>query len=103
MQSRALQRRLRTRILELGLLAIAVSALVVATTALSASLSEAQVGKLLPGKMPRIGTIDERYQSFNVEMLEVTGGDFWNPTLRSIREARRSRIQVAPARACRQA
>jgi hypothetical protein len=29
--------------------------------------------------MKRIGTIDERYQSYNVEMLEVTGGRFWKP------------------------
>lgn len=29
--------------------------------------------------MPRLATIDERYQSFNVEMLEVTGGRFWKP------------------------
>jgi heparanase 1 len=32
-----------------------------------------------PAKMPRVGTIDERYQSYNVEMLEVTGGKFWKP------------------------
>jgi hypothetical protein len=99
---RALELRLRMRILELGLLAIAASGLIGAT-AVSAPMSEAQVGKLLPAKMPRIGAIDERYQSFNVEMLEVTGGDFWRPTRRSIREARQSRIQVAPARACQQA
>src|SRR5206468_1227377 len=29
--------------------------------------------------MTRVGTIDERYQSYNVEMLEVTGGKFWKP------------------------
>jgi heparanase 1 len=29
--------------------------------------------------MRRIGTIDERFQSFNVEMVEVTGGRFWKP------------------------
>ncbi|HWZ01457.1 MAG TPA: hypothetical protein VNX17_10270 [Edaphobacter sp.] len=29
--------------------------------------------------MPRVGTIDERFQSFNIEMLEVTGGRFWAP------------------------
>jgi hypothetical protein len=29
--------------------------------------------------MPRVGTIDDRYQSYNVEMLEVTGGQFWKP------------------------
>lgn len=32
---------------------------------------------LTPSTMKRIGTIDERYQSYNVEMLEVTGGKFW--------------------------
>ena len=29
--------------------------------------------------MSKIGTVDERYQSYNVEMLEVTGGRFWAP------------------------
>jgi hypothetical protein len=29
--------------------------------------------------MPRIGRVDERFQSFNVEMVEVTGGRFWKP------------------------
>lgn len=32
-----------------------------------------------PAKMPRIGTVDERFQSFNIEMVEVTGGRFWAP------------------------
>ena len=32
---------------------------------------------LAPTNMPRIGIVDERYQSYNVEMLEVTGGRFW--------------------------
>ncbi|WP_297841005.1 hypothetical protein [Pseudomonas sp.] len=35
--------------------------------------------QLAPGTMKRVGTIDERYQSYNVEMLEVTGGKFWKP------------------------
>jgi hypothetical protein len=29
--------------------------------------------------MARVGEVDERYQSYNVEMLEVTGGRFWKP------------------------
>jgi heparanase 1 len=29
--------------------------------------------------LPHTGTIDPRYQSYNVEMLEVTGGKFWKP------------------------
>jgi heparanase len=32
-----------------------------------------------PATMARVGTVDERYQSYNVEMLEVTGGKFWKP------------------------
>ncbi len=32
-----------------------------------------------PASIPRIGTVEERFQSFNVEMLEVTGGRFWKP------------------------
>ena len=34
---------------------------------------------LQPRKMPAIGQVDERYQSYNVEMIEVTGGRFWAP------------------------
>ena len=29
--------------------------------------------------MPRIGSVDERFQSYNVEMVEITGGRFWKP------------------------
>jgi len=32
-----------------------------------------------PASLKRIGDIDPRYQSYNVEMLEVTGGKFWKP------------------------
>lgn len=32
-----------------------------------------------PQGMRRIGTVDARYQSYNIEMLEVTGGKFWKP------------------------
>ena len=29
--------------------------------------------------MTRVGTVDERFQSYNIEMVEVTGGRFWKP------------------------
>ena len=29
--------------------------------------------------MPRIGSVDERFGSYNIEMAEVTGGNFWKP------------------------
>ena len=32
-----------------------------------------------PTKMPTIGTVDERFQSYNIEMVEVIGGRFWKP------------------------
>lgn len=34
---------------------------------------------LKPSTMPRIGSVDERFQSYNIEMVEVTGGRFWKP------------------------
>src|SRR5216683_2670687 len=34
---------------------------------------------ITPASMPRIGTVDPRFQSYNVEMIEVTGGRFWKP------------------------
>jgi heparanase 1 len=49
-----------------------------ATRAASTSTGTAPTA-LMPSSMARVGTIDERFQSFNVEMLEVTGGKFWKP------------------------
>src|SRR5260370_13353292 len=45
----------------------------------SPALFGAPVTAVVPAKMARVGTIDERFQSFNIEMLEVTGGRFWAP------------------------
>src|SRR6476469_2101821 len=41
--------------------------------------TRAQTVGVNPSTMPRIGTVDERYQSYNVEMLEITGGKVWKP------------------------
>jgi hypothetical protein len=50
----------------------------VAATAISVAAST--TGTMHPlDKMPRIATVDERYQSYNVEMAELTGGAFWKP------------------------
>jgi heparanase len=43
------------------------------STSLAADLS------VTPASMARIRTVDERYQSYNIEMVEVTGGEFWKP------------------------
>jgi heparanase 1 len=41
--------------------------------------SGAWPASIAPASMARIGTVDERFQSFNIEMVEVTGGRFWRP------------------------
>jgi heparanase len=57
-----------------------VEVVLVSALALSATLQvAAQQVTLSPKTMPAIGTVDERYQSYNIEMLEVTGGRFWAP------------------------
>ena len=35
--------------------------------------------KLDPATLHVIGEVDQRFQSYNIEMLEVTGGQFWKP------------------------
>ena len=40
---------------------------------------QAPTPTLDPAAFARVGTVDERFQSYNVEMVEVTGGRFWKP------------------------
>src|SRR6266516_913104 len=47
--------------------------------ALHCSAALAGEASVSPARMARIGTVDERFQSYNVEMVEVTGGRFWKP------------------------
>jgi heparanase len=47
----------------------------------------AQAVSLDPANMARIATVDERFASYNVEMAEVTGGNFWKPYHRQNAEA----------------
>jgi hypothetical protein len=44
-----------------------------------AAPGDAPASTINPSTMPRIGTVDERFQSYNIEMVEVTGGRFWKP------------------------
>ena len=45
----------------------------------SASALAGSTTALAPATMARIGSIDARFQSYNIEMVEVTGGRFWRP------------------------
>jgi hypothetical protein len=43
------------------------------------ALAVAAPRSVAPSDMPRVGTVDERFQSYNIEMVEITGGWFWKP------------------------
>ena len=46
------------------------------------------------GQLARLGTVDERYQAYNVEMVEVTGGRFWAPYGGPARDVYRQRPPI---------
>jgi heparanase 1 len=51
-----------------------------ALTALGvAANGQAAAATISPSALPQLITIDERFQSYNVEMAEVIGGNFWKP------------------------
>src|SRR6185437_6600503 len=50
----------------------------------------AQVLSVDPGKMTALGSVDERFQSYNIEMVEVTGGRFWKPYSSNAKSAGRA-------------
>jgi heparanase len=43
------------------------------------SATAADAPALTPTTMPFVGTVDDRFQSYNIEMVEITGGRFWKP------------------------
>lgn len=49
-------------------------------TALTVTAQEPSSVMLNPSNMPKLGTVDPRYVSYNIEMVEVTGGRFWKPS-----------------------
>ena len=52
----------------------------VAVTALGLAASgQALAETITPSKLLQLTTIDERFQSYNVEIAEVIGGNFWKP------------------------
>lgn len=53
----------------------------------AATLCAARAGgtPIAPTELKAIGTIDPRFQSYNIEMVEVTGGRFWRPYPRTMR------------------
>ncbi|MCP5397660.1 MAG: hypothetical protein H6918_13275, partial [Sphingomonadaceae bacterium] len=55
--------------------------ILLAATALVAlgAATKAPAPSLQLGRLAKLGTVDARYQGYNIEMVEVTGGRFWAP------------------------
>jgi heparanase len=65
--------------------ALVLVATLAAAAGLASSTNAASVS-LVPATMPCVASVDDRYQSYNVEMAEVIGAKFWKP-YKSQREA----------------
>lgn len=63
----------------IGRKTIVASALVLATSLALPAQSQTAPTTLTPTHMKVIAHVSERFQAFNVEMVEVTGGRFWAP------------------------
>lgn len=69
-------RRRRARWLSLISVALTVA---LASAGCQTSEEDKEGAAVDPKTLARTGSVDERFQSYNVEMLEVTGGAFWKP------------------------
>jgi heparanase 1 len=86
---------------------VSLQTLLICATALISGLSHAPhaLGEdataitLSPSSMRRIGSVDDRCQSYNIEMLELTGGVFWKPYNGDAKLARDRQQPTSPAAA----
>src|SRR5580704_12226203 len=58
---------------------VSVALVVLGIAACSKAPAPGSPGRIDAASMRRIGTVDERFQSYNIEMVEVIGGRFWKP------------------------
>lgn len=52
---------------------------------------------IAPATLQRIATVDERYQSYNVEMAEVIGGNFWKPYTKARLAEMKAKAKAPPS------
>jgi hypothetical protein len=69
--------------------------LLIALTALPLAAQTAVA--INPDTLPAVTTIDKRFQSYNIEMLEVTGGRFWKPYADTTKSAPAPTADATPA------
>jgi heparanase 1 len=62
-------------VLQLSAMKITLALVFTAATTLTLPLAAQQN----PTTMPKVATVDPRFQSYNIEMVEIIGGRFWKP------------------------
>ncbi|MGA9668893.1 MAG: hypothetical protein WBQ94_06775 [Terracidiphilus sp.] len=67
-----------------------------ALATMDVSAQEAPAVTVTPSTMPKLGTVDARFVSYNVEMVEVTGGRFWKPYKSAGDEETASNLAATP-------
>lgn len=70
---------LHRRSLRNAALILACSAGAIAASDLALGAGRGEEARIAAATLPIIGRVDERFQSYNVESVEVTGGNFWAP------------------------
>ncbi|MGH9491805.1 MAG: hypothetical protein ACRD17_14920 [Terriglobales bacterium] len=61
-----------------------------------AAVAQSGPPRLDPASMPRVARVSPRFQSFNIEMVEVTGGRYWKPYARHpAAKTQRGRVNFA--------
>src|SRR5690242_1496061 len=63
---------------------------VMVTAAVALSAQEKTAITLAPSHMQKLGVVDPRFASYNIEMVEVTGGRFWKPYKSAAPDAKRA-------------
>ena len=53
-----------------------------------------EIASIDPARFPRAGSVEDRFQSYNVEMVEVIGGRFWKPYAGNDGERAKGRVPV---------
>jgi len=66
---------------------VCVALVVLGIAACSKAPGPGSPGRIDAASMRPIGTVDERFQSYNIEMVEVIGGRFWGSERESDRSA----------------
>ncbi|MGH8402217.1 MAG: hypothetical protein ACRESO_02255, partial [Gammaproteobacteria bacterium] len=76
-----------------------IGALGAAVVCCCATAHAASAITISPATLPRIATVDLRFLSYNVEMAEVIGGNFWKPYTATNIAAPQARVARSPANA----